>query len=166
MVPSADGIDPVEEMEDIVTPVNAERLAHWLDGYEEDAKSFLIKGFRAGFSLQCTHNPSVGSTLSQPLNNHKSAVDQPEILQQLLGIELEAKRIAGPFNTIPFPDLHVSPLSLRPKKELNKFRLIHDLSFPKDCSVNAGISKEDSTVVYETLDTAISYIQEVGPGAF
>ena len=129
VIPSADGIDPVEEMEDIVTPVNAERLAHWLDGYEEDAKSFLIKGFHAGFSLQCTHNPSVGSTPSQPLNNHKSAVDQPEIVQQLLGKELEAKRIAGPFNTISW--FARFPLIIATKKRIKQVQAHTWSQFPQ-----------------------------------
>lgn len=158
-------IDAEREMLDIVTPVKVDRLDYWLEGYDERVKSYLLDGFRHGFSLKCNHNPSAGSPNDQT-GNHKSATDQPDVVRKLLSKEVAANRIAGPFDKKPYSDLHVSPLSIRPKKEANKFRLIHDLSFPQNCSVNSGISKEDSSVEYENLDKAIEYIQQVGPGAF
>ncbi|KAG9463655.1 hypothetical protein GDO78_021355 [Eleutherodactylus coqui] len=63
--------------------------------------------------------------------------------------------MAGPFREPPFPNLHVSPLGLVPKKEAGKFHLIHHLSFPSGESVNDGISKEQAAVSYTSFDRAL-----------
>jgi len=82
--------------------------------------------------------------------------------------ELEAGRIQGPFPAPPFPDFIVSPLAIRPKKDPGKFRLIHDLSYPKGTphSINANIPREQCTVEYQLLDHVISLLHQQGPGAF
>lgn len=49
-----------------------------------------------------------------------------------------------------------------PKKEPGKFRLIHDLSFPKHASVNDGIPIELRSVNYEPFDKAIAFIMSQG----
>jgi hypothetical protein len=49
------------------------------------------------------------------------------------------ERIAGPFLSPPFQNLVCSPLGLIPKNIPGKFRLIHDLSFPKGNSINSHI---------------------------
>ena len=63
---------------------------------------------------------------------------------------------------------HSSPLGVVPKKEPGKFRLIHDLSFPRkppNSSVNDGIDPIDATVSYETLDEVIALLHRAGKGA-
>ena len=66
-------------------------------------------------------------------------------------------RVAGPFETPPFPSFQVSPIGLVPKKKSKKFRTIFHLSFPKSgsTSVNASISKDDFSLQYVTIDTDI-----------
>jgi hypothetical protein len=44
-----------------------------------------------------------------------------------------------------------SPIGLVPKNETGKFRMIHDLSVPKDNSVNSGTPKEYTQVNYENF---------------
>ena len=52
-----------------------------------------------------------------------------------------------------------------PKKDRpNKYRLIIDLSAPACCSVNDGISKEDCSFHYTSVDTVISRIVQLGAG--
>ena len=60
----------------------------------------------------------------------------------------------------------VSPLGVVPKKSPGEFRLIHHLSFPKGTSVNDGISSENSSVQYATIQDAISCIKRAGRGCF
>jgi hypothetical protein len=60
---------------------------------------------------------------------------------------------------------HISPIGLVPKKEAGKFRLIHDLSFPKGSAVNDGIPTDFRSVQYELLDNAIAYIARQGHNA-
>lgn len=84
---------------------------------------------------------------------------------QRLQQESKAKTIAGPFSASPFPNLQVSPLGLVPKKASGEFRLIHHLSYPEGNSINDHIPDHLSTVQYQSVDTAISLNQQLGPGA-
>lgn len=84
---------------------------------------------------------------------------------QRLQQESKAKTIAGPFSASPFPNLQVSPLGLVPKKASGEFRLIHHLSYLEGNSINDHIPDHLSTVQYHSVDTAISLIQQLGPGA-
>ena len=45
--------------------------------------------------------------------------------------ELEAGRVVGPFTSLPFETLQVSPLGLVPKKQPGEYRVIHHLSYPE-----------------------------------
>ncbi|XP_040186277.1 uncharacterized protein LOC120918659 [Rana temporaria] len=73
--------------------------------------------------------------------------------------------MGGPFKEQPIRDLVVSPLGVVPKKEPNKFRLIHHLSFPKGGSVNDAIDPEACTVSYTSFDAAVSWVRRYGKGA-
>ena len=86
----------------------------------------------------------------------------------MIQAELASGRIAGPFPCPPLEPFIVSPLGLVPKKEQNKFRLIHDLSYPKHGeipSVNDGIDPVDAAVSYETFDFVVDLIHHMGRDA-
>lgn len=72
-------------------------------------------------------------------------------------------RIAGPFSEPQFSPFVSSPLGIVPKSEPGKFRIIHDLSYPKNNSVNTNIPKENSVVQYDTIDWVINLVQHYGP---
>ena len=59
-------------------------------------------------------------------------------------------RIAGPFKKNPLKNFVCSPLGLVPKAVNGKFRLIHDLSYPKGNSINSLILPENSEVKYDS----------------
>ncbi|XP_006823663.1 uncharacterized protein LOC102802806, partial [Saccoglossus kowalevskii] len=84
----------------------------------------------------------------------------------MLQTEVQAGRVAGPFQTPPFNNLRISPLGLVPKKQPNKFRLIYHLSCPSGSSINNGISAELATVQYANIDDAVKIIKDLGPGCF
>src|SRR4051812_11458401 len=71
--------------------------------------------------------------------------------------ELEA--LIGPFRT--------SPISLAPKPNSSKFRMIQDLSYPHNhptiLSVNAGISSDDFPTLWGTFDATIALILSLPP---
>ena len=68
-------------------------------------------------------------------------------------------RLAGPFVSPPFPIFKVSPISIIPKSEPGKFRLLHNLSSPYDYrAVNFNIPREFAAVTYESLQDAIDFI--------
>ena len=65
----------------------------------------------------------------------------------------------GPFVDPSFQNVQVSPVGLCPKKEPNKYRLIHHLSYPKGISVNNHILPEMKSVNITRIDDAISTIK-------
>ena len=76
----------------------------------------------------------------------KSALQNPEILFSKVSKELDARRIAGLFDTAPFPVFRTSPVGIVPEKVPNEFRLIHHLSYLKGLSVDVSIPDNCSSV--------------------
>ena len=95
-----------------------------------------------------------------------SALDISGDVDTKLQKELEARRLAGPFQSPPLSPFWISPLGLVPKKVQGEFRLIHHLSFPPALSVNDCISSDHTSVKYATIDEAIQLIKSAGPGCF
>ena len=73
--------------------------------------------------------------------------------------------VVGPFSPRAIPHVHISRFGVIPKGHTGKWRLIVDLSHPKDHSVNDGISKPLCSLKYVTIDDAIKEIIWLGPGA-
>ena len=95
-----------------------------------------------------------------------SVQQNPEIVSAKISEELAAGRLAGPFDTPPFPNFRVSALGVVPKKDPGEYRLIHHLSFPRGASVNDGISTEDASVQYARVDDVVAMIKHLGQGCF
>ena len=127
-------------------------------GYEKF--DYLVQGFSEGFKLGVE-----GNFQSHSFRNHLSVLNGPQAAIKKLQQELDAGRIAGPFNSTPLPNFVIPHLGLIPKKEAGEFRLIHDLSFPHYDSVNDHMPKETSRVRYETLDDIVTLVKTNGPGA-
>ncbi|XP_033739602.1 uncharacterized protein LOC117326910 isoform X1 [Pecten maximus] len=141
------------------SPVKFNILQQYLTGYDVSKLALLQTGFTQGFSLQ--HQ---GIRTFRDSKNLRSAEENPQILQQKIDKEVSLGRIAGPFDSPPFQNFHISPLGLVPKKEKNEFRLIHHLSYPSGFSINDGISSEDSSVQYQNISDAIGLVKYFGPG--
>ena len=63
----------------------------------------------------------------------------------------------------PMPTFRVSPIFLVRRKN-GDFRLIHNLSYPTQYSVNDFIDPEFCTVRYSDIDDAIDMINRIGKG--
>ena len=108
------------------TPVKVNRLEVLLEGYDFHKQAFLIDGFKYGFHLF-----SVGQCRSYESPNLLPATQQPQVVDQKVAKELEAHRLAGAFDSPPFPAFRVSPLGIVPKKTPGEFRMMHHLSYPR-----------------------------------
>ncbi|XP_075131908.1 uncharacterized protein LOC142204493 [Leptodactylus fuscus] len=151
----------VTALEKGVTPVRVDAMRPYLNEYGNvEAAKLLLEGFLWGFKIPFVEGGSVVIH-----KNLRSAYQHPQVVSDKLAKELELGRMAGPFSELSLPNLRVSPLGVVPKKEPNKFRLIHHLSFPKGTSVNDGIDPSLCAVVYTSFDAAIRWVREFGCGA-
>ena len=134
-----------------------------LQGYDPNIKKFLFQGFTSGFNIELSM-PIKGLVVH---SNHQSISRNLEKAGEMIEKELSEGRVEGPFKNPPFKHFVCSPLGIRAKKEPGKFRLIHDLSYPKHShsSINASIPKDQCTVKYLLLDHVIELLQNNGQGA-
>lgn len=144
-----------------ITPIKVNNLESLLANIHHADSSFLVEGFRNGFSIP--------SKLDLPpisdIKNHSSSLSNPSIVSAKILQEVKLNRVSGPFDNPPLNNLILSPLGLVPKKAEGQFRLIHDLSYPKHNSVNSNIDPFDSSVAYETLDTCVEILYDLGPNS-
>ena len=152
-------------LRDIVTPVRVDILEELLVESDYDAKktSFLVQGFKYGFSLQYQGPAKV----KRKAPNLPIRVGSKLELWNKIMTEVKAKRYAGPFRKIPFKYFIQSPVGLVLKDKGKKTRLIFHLSYPKDGdSVNSGIPEEFYSVQYPDFLEAVKFCMEAGAACF
>ena len=116
----------------VQSQLNIDSWGKYLKNYWDKQLIFLIK---YGFSLD--FDPSIA--LNHKIKNHKSAIDYPQDIQAYFNEEMKFQAILGPFNDSQSNNLHVSPLMTRDKPGSQKRRVIVDLNFSQDHSVNARV---------------------------
>ena len=109
-----------------VTPLNADRLQQILTeyGYDMDETTFLVNGFNNGFHIWY-RGPNIRQSTS---NNIPLTIGTNVDIWEKIMKEISAKRVAGPFDSIPFNNYIQSPIGLVPKAG-NKTRMIFHLSY-------------------------------------
>ena len=88
-----------------------------------------------------------------------------DVVRDYIMAERDAGRLVGPFQHSDLPCIHVSPIGLVPKSEKGQWRMIVDLSFPFDHSVNDGVSSTLSSFSYSSVDDVVDLILCLGKGA-
>ena len=142
-------------MNDIVTPVNADNLRRLLieSGYDQYKITYLYEGFKEGFELHYEGNLRKVQRIAP---NLKLRVGSPIELWNKVMKEVELGRYPGPFEWPPFEHFVQSPICLVPKDKGLKTRLIFHLYYPKTGdSVNSGIPKEYCRVKYPDFKEAV-----------
>ena len=145
------------------------RLENWDKYIDIDSDQVqLMQYLRYGFPLGYMGPP----TDTAQATNHSSATDHPADIASFIEKELGHGALMGPFLAQPFkPWLHVSPIMSRPKSDGIKRRVITDLTFPEEKSVNAFIYKNSilGQVRDHSLPTVAEFVEDlkdVGEGAF
>ena len=155
-------VKPNFDLYNLVTPVNVDVLEQLLreSSYDETETEFLINGFRNGFSIGY-RGPLNRQSRSR---NIPFTVGNKEILWLKLLKEVGLKRVAGPFNSIPFRFYMQSPIGLVPKDNGQDTRLIFHLSFdfPDGLgSLNVNTRRDECSVRYNNLDHAVRLILDL-----
>ena len=104
--------------------------------------------------------------------NHSSAVDYPGDIEAFIRKEHGHGALLGPFLAHPFhPWAHTSPIMSRPKSDGVSRRVITDLTFPEESSVNAYIFKNSvlGQVRDHSLPTVAEFVEvikDMGQGSY
>jgi hypothetical protein len=105
--------------------------------------------------------------------NHASSQLDPQFIRSYISSEEKAGRYSRPFIPEELEALigpfRTSPLGLVPKPHTDKFRLIQDMSFPRNhasiLSVNSAINSDDFPTEWGTFDETAAMILELPPGS-
>ena len=77
----------IEELNDIVTPIKADRLNFWLQGYE--GRQELVDDFTYGFDIGCIQEPD----FLDEEHNCKMALEHEEVVDKFLEKEIKAAEL-------------------------------------------------------------------------
>ena len=93
------------------------------------------------------------------IDNHSSARFSSEGVDKYFNEEIKSGAIIGPFQAQPFERIHVSPIMARPKSD-GGTRVIVDLSWPLECSVNSCVPLNnfdgmEIQLKYPTVDSLV-----------
>ena len=152
------------DLESIVTPVKVDIYERLLrEAHFDSAKTeYLVNGFKEGFDLEYKGDRKICRTAP----NLKLNVGSHTKLWNKVMKEVDKKRYAGPFESIPFKHFIQSPIGLVPKDQGKDTRLIFHLSYPKTGkSVNSETDREKCKVVYPDFNKAIQLCVRVGANA-
>ena len=149
-----------ETLRKVVTPLDVRAWVRALAGHaDEDFRSYIISGltlgFRVGFSRSHQLRPA--------FHNMPSADEHPEVVEDYISKERKAGRLIGPLTN---SDIHINRVGVIPKGHTpGRWRLITDLSHPREWSVNDGIDPALCSLSYVTVDMVARTVEELGVGA-
>ena len=100
-------------------------------------------------------------------DNCKSALDHPEVITEYLANEVAAGCKAGLFTQPPFSDFVGLPMGIVAKKCSSPvmYRIMHDLSWPPQDSLNNHIDPDTFWCFYGSFDNVVALIIKQGVGA-
>lgn len=123
-----------------ISPINLTNFELQLTSHPDRRKvDYVLTGLRFGFHLGFQQHLC---KLKSAMSNCPFANEHPSVIDEYLRKEVSLGRVFGPTHAPPLQNLHVSRFGVIPKKG-NAWRLILDLSFPVEHSVNDGIDKDD-----------------------
>ena len=143
--------------------LNIENWKYILKNYD---LKILGQYLEYGFPLNLDYNLF---QYNEIVDNHKSALQNPNGVVKYFATEVQKEAMAGPFDVKPFTKTHFSPLMARDKPD-GGICVIVDLSWPIGQSVNSCIPDnmfEDINFVlkYPSIDMIIQKIRQLGPKA-
>ena len=130
---------------------------------DQQFAQFLLRGIRDGFRIGAREH----SRCQSSKRNLQSAYKHPQIIRDYLAREEQLGRIhrLSPQELSTLLQLQVNPFGVIPKRHRpNKWRLIVDLSSPHGKSINDAIDRDLCSISYTSIDSAVSFIQALGPG--
>lgn len=152
----------------MATPIHVGELRRLLNltGYPPEKTHYLVEGFTHGFRIGF-YGPR---NITRETPNMKIRTGTKTDLWNKIMKEVQEGHTAGPYvkqgtgkpggrPSLPFNTYWQNPVGLIPKKgNPNEMRMIINLSYKEDFSVNYFSKKEECTVVYNNIDKAVKMI--------
>ena len=124
----------IGEQVDVASNLNLDKWEFYLsDNKYAELKNQLRYGFSLGYS-----GPISSHTYT---SNHSSDTNFPEQVEKFIKKDVELGSLCGPFESLPFEWAHINPLLSRKKNNSNDRRIIMDMTFPSEFSINSFIPK-------------------------
>lgn len=157
------------DLDSVATPVRVEELRKLLlqTNYPQDKTNYLVEGFTHGFDIGF-YGPR---NVVRETPNMKFCTGTRIDLWNKIMKEVQEGHTAGPYvkqglgkpggrPALPFSTYWQNPVGLIPKKgNPNETRMIVNLSYKDEFSVNHFSKKEECTVTYNDIDKAVKMIQ-------
>ena len=119
----------------------------------------IKEGFRIGFNYRRLPHTRSAS------RNMISAHEHPTVVSEYIANECGLRHMLGPFDRPPIENLIINRFGVIPKRgQVNKWRLIVDLSAPDGYSVNDGINPQHCTLSYISVDVIAQTVLSLGRG--
>lgn len=124
---------------------------------------YILDGIQYGFRVGFDHS----QPLESATHNMPSAGEHPEVIDAYLADEVAKVRMLGPLLPGHIEGLHINRMGVVPKGHANpqKWRLITDLSFPEEASVNGGINSDLCSLQYTSVERVAAAAMGLGKGA-
>jgi hypothetical protein len=161
---------PGPDPRSVFTPIIVDRTIHLLHTLGlQDKWKHIIAGLQDGFDVGIKEAP----THTLIFDNHASSRLDPAFISTYLENEESVGRYSQPFSPSQLEDIigpfRTSPIGLVPKSGSSKFRMIQDLSFPRNhssiASVNAGINSDDFPTGWGTFDATSNLVLSLPAGS-
>ena len=153
----------MESRLELPTKLNLEAWSRYLAGRDDQLLDFIRFGFPMGYMGPASNTMNIA--------NHPSAVQFPTHVDAFVAKEIALGGLIGPLTRPPFQGwAHVSPIMTRPKSSPDDRRVITDLTYPEDSSVNAYIKKNvvmglSMSHSLPSIDAVVERLQQAGPTA-
>lgn len=147
----------------VFTPINVDVYERLLteSGYDSDKSTYLINGLRNGFRMGFSGPRDV----VRETPNMKIRTGTKVDLWNKIMKEVREKHTAGPYREstpLPFKCYWQNPVGLIPKKgNPGETRMIVNLSYKDEYSVNYFTNKDECKVKYRDMDAAVKMIMEI-----
>ncbi len=120
---------------------------HLIDHPDRQFVDFILKGIRQGVDIGYQ-----GQWRSLTSPNWPSSLANKKMVTHFIQEQIELGRVAGPWDHPLFDFFVASPLGAVPKRNSDKIRVIHDLSWPPGTNCNDGIDPYDYSLSYLNIE--------------
>ena len=122
-----------QQLRQVVTPLVWQEWDRLLAAHpDQRLRSYVVGGLKEGFRIGFSGN--VEGLLHGRTRNMPSARDQQGVIDNYLAEECSRGRVLGPLRLELFPQVHPNRFGVIPKGTSGKWRLIVDMSFPKEAA--------------------------------